>query len=251
MTRSQTALVGVLLAVVLAGCGASNPIKQYPAFPDRYAQARGTRVLADVTVAEDVRGRADQVTLATNRAIAEAMTDSLATWLGGRGYAVDHAYPGVVGLYLGRDQRFHARADEGAEVDSAAVAPFFVDPAVQADTLLLATLDRALWPTAAPPRAWAGEPEAFVLLIVRGRRVPLGKSLAQGIISGLVSGLVTGGTAISMYEQSYVVAELYVVAAGTGELLWRDQHVAKGTAGDGTIRDAVHRLVRRLPDRGV
>jgi len=239
----------VAAALVLAGCGAANPIKHYPTFPDRYAEARSTRVLADVLVAEDVSGRTDQVTLSTNHEVAGALTDSLAAWLGARGYAVDQTHPGAVGLYFGNEVRFLVREDDGALVDSAAVAPYFVDPAVLADTVLLASFNGAIaaGPSAGPRTA---EPEALVLLVVRGRRVPIGKSIAQGIVTGVISGLLTGGAVTtSLWQQSFASADLLIVDGATGDLLWRDSRVVQGSASDAALRDAVRWMVRRMPSR--
>ena len=234
---------------LLVGCGTANPIKDYPTFPDRYAEARATRVLTDVLVAEDVRGRTDQVTLSTNREIAGALTDSLAAWLGARGYAVDTTYPAAVGLYFDGSVAFTVREDDAAEADSAAAAPYAVDPAVLADTLMLAAFEGAR-PGGRPMEYVAVDPEALVLLVVRGRRVPVGKSIAQGIVTGVMSGLLTGGlVSASMWQQSFAAAELTVVDAATGDVIWRDARVVEGTASDRTLRDAVRWMVDRMPDR--
>ena len=196
-----------------------------------------------MAVAEDVRGGTDQVTVAGNRALAAALTDSLAAWLGERGYTVDQTYPGSVGLYLSPMTRVHLRADEGAPVDSAAAPPFFVDPAVRADTVLLAALDGAMG-ARSPLTARTEQPEAFVLLLVRGRRVSVGKSIGQGILTGILS----LGT-VSVYEVSGVAVELVVVDGATGQLLWRDVAAVQNSASDGTVHKLVRRLAGRLPDR--
>ncbi len=238
-----------LFAAVLTGCGTANPIRDYPTFPTRYGEARATRAFTDILVAEDVSGRTDQVTLSTNQEIGGALTDSLVAWLGDRGYMVDQTYPAAVGLYVGDRARFVVRAEETALLDTAAVAPYLIDPEVLADTVLLASTQATIL-QGLPSAAMAETPEAVVFLMVRGRRVPLGKSLAQGIASGLVSGLLTGGlVTVSVWEQPFASSTLSVVDTATGEVIWRDTRFVKGSASDGVLRDTVRWLVKRLPVR--
>ena len=134
----MTLRLAACAAVVLAASGcASTPLKQFPEFPTRYDQTTRTHLIADVAVLDDVKGRRDQLTLGTNRALAQSLTDSLAVWMEARGYTVDQTYPGAVGLLVNPAAVVRLRADAETEVvlDSAAAAPYYVDDAVLADPL--------------------------------------------------------------------------------------------------------------------
>lgn len=240
----------LLAAAVLTGCATANPITTYPDFPDRYAASEGTRLIADVMITDDVSGRTDQVTIDPNVALGQGITDSLTVWLGARGYAVDRAYPAAVGLYyVPADARHHVREDHGAPADSSQAGPYVVAPEVAADTLMVTALTALGSPSSLPEPA-VGAYETLVTVVVRGRRVPFGKSLLQGIVSGVVSGLLTGGlVSASVYEQSHTAVELALVDAATGEVIWRDVSVATGAARERDVWKAVRWMVGRLPER--
>ena len=249
----MTLRLGACAAAVLVASGcASSPLKQFPEFPARYDGATRTHLIADVAVLDDVRGRRDQLTVGTNRELAQTLTDSLATWMGARGYVVDQTYPGAVGLLVSPRAVVRLRADAATDavLDSAATAPYYVDDAVSADPLWGAVLGTWGLGTEGPAPARTSQPEAFVVLTARGRRVPLGKSVLQGVLTGVATGVVTGGAAsLSVFETSGAVVQLAVVDGATGDVLWRDTRQVQYDASDKAVLGLVRQLVRRLPAR--
>ncbi|MEL6616834.1 MAG: hypothetical protein AAFQ43_13910, partial [Bacteroidota bacterium] len=186
------ALAAVL--VLASGC-ASNPLKHYPQFPERYAETTQTRLVTDVVLTEDVAGGTDRVTLSRNRELGQMLSDSLASWLGARGYAVDEVAEPAVGLfYVG--PTVSVREAEG-EPDTLRAAPFYLGEGLAADTALVAGVDLDL-----PAYASGAAPEARILLTVRARDVPFSKTCAQGVLTGVLSTLLTGGIATATYAET-------------------------------------------------
>ena len=248
MTPRSIACAAVVLAA--SGC-ASTPLKTFPEFPARYGQAAQTHLIADVAVLDDVRGRRDQLTLGTNQDLAQRLTDSLAVWMGERGYTVDRTYPGAVGLLVSPRAVVRLRADAETEavVDSAATAPYYVHEAVRGDSLWGSVLTGA-WGGAEAAPVRTARPEAFVVLMARGRRVPLGKTLLQGVLTGVATGVATGGAAsLSVFQTSGAAVELTVVDGETGDVLWRDTRQVQYDASDKAVLGLVRQLARRLPER--
>lgn len=242
----RPAALAVLL--VASGCAASNPIELYPEFPERYARAPDARILADVMIADDVSGSADRVTVGPNVDLGRALTDSLATWMTARGYAVEATHPTVVGVYFtDPERRYRVRQKPTDARDTVATAPFALAPEVAADTLLMTALDPLGAASGMPPPQF-GAYETLVALVVRGRRVPVSKSILQGVVSGVLAALIGAGA--SVYESSYTSVEFVMVEGETGDVIWRDVAVNRGTGSDRSVWDAVRRMVDRLPERG-
>lgn len=235
----------LLLASVLilaSGC-ASTPLKHYPEFPERYAETTRTRLVTDVVIAEDIGGSVDRVTVSRNRELGRMLADSLASWLTARGYAVDEVAEPAVGLFY-TDRPVRVREAEG-DPDSLLPPPFFLDPSLASDSALVAGVDLDL-----PAYASGDSPEARVLLTVRARDVPLGKTCAQGVLTGVLTSLLTGGLVSAYaYENSVGFVAVDIFDSGTGEWIWHDQVEAPHGATRPALRDLLRKLVRRLPER--
>ena len=235
------------LALVLAACGAPNPIGAYPAFPERYAALDSTRALVDVALVHDVSGTTDELRLPYNERLADALQAQLVSGLEAKGYGVDVSYPGSIGLFLEDDRPVRIVDDERTVIETAIRPPFYADSLLLADTL---TID-AVWAASGEDPVRTGRADALVVLFARGRSVPFLKQMGQSLVSGLLSSLLTGGFAsVSLHEISGVFVGLQIIDARTGEIIWADVSALRDTQNNArAVQRATDWLIRRLPDR--
>lgn len=239
------------LAVTLAACSAPNPIGTYPSFPERYDALDTTRAVVDVTMLHDVSGSTDELRLPYNERVADAVTALLVEGLERKGYPVHVSYPGAIGFFLEEDTPVRIVDDERAVIETATRPPFYADPTLQADTVLV----DAIWAARVDPEGPAGpagRPDAIVALFVRGRSVPFMKQLGQSLLTSLASSLLTGGFAsVSVHEISGVFVGLQVIDGRTGQIIWSDLREIRDTHNnERAVLRAAEWLVDRLPARG-
>ena len=242
---SPPALLAALL-LFTSGCIVTRADLEREPFAGTVVPAAATTVIVDVLFAGDQEGDLDIVRLEPNEQAGRALVDSLSRWLGGAGYAVGHGMAGV-GLSSDSLALYEAVGLSAGRTDSTYLhaGPLLVDASLAADPALYAA---ARQPELAP-RAAAGTSARRVVAVlrVRGRSVPVETSVAQAALTGL---LTLGRKAD--FDRSGLQAELFLLDAETGALVWARREAQQLQAPDVTAALALTRLLAgAVPAAGI
>lgn len=199
------------LFVWASGCVVTRADLDRQPYSGRVVPAAPTTVIADVLFSDDTEAELDRVRLAPNEQASRALVDSLSLWLSASGYSIVRQVAGV-GLSADSLALFELEGD----ADNAGVihsGPFVLDETLTADPALFAA---ARTPEQAPRADSDAEARRIVAVLrVRGRSVPVETSFAQAALTGL---LTLGRKAD--FDRSALQAELFLLDAETGALVW-------------------------------
>ena len=242
-TALLSAAACAALAVSTAGCLVTRADLDREPFEGRVVTAAPTTAVADVLFTDHTGEEVERVRLRENEYASLVLLDSLTNWLSEAGYAVEHQ-AAAVGLSTDSLALVSLERDEVA-APVLHSGPVLMDPLLQRDARLFAA---ARAPETAPRAAAETEARRVVAVLrVRGRTVPVEKSAAQAALTGL---LTLGRKAD--FDRSALQAELFVLDADTGALVWASREGQNLRAPDVTSALLLARtLADRLPPAGL
>jgi hypothetical protein len=231
------------LAVTTAGCLVTRADLERAPFEGRVMPAAPTTAVADVLFTDHTGEEVERVRLRDNEHASLILLDSLTTWLSEAGYAVEQR-AAAVGLAADSLALVSLERD-GQAAPELHAGPVALDPLLQHDAQLFAA---ARAPETAPRAAAETEARRVVAVLrVRGRSVPVERSAAQAMLTGL---LTLGRKAD--FDRSALQAELFVLDADTGALVWASREGQDLQAPDVTSAIEMARaLADRLPPAGL
>ena len=239
----RPAVALLALAISLSGCVVTRADLNREPYAGRVLPAAPTTVIADVLFADDTAGELDLVRLQSNETAGRALVDSLARWLGNAGYAVERHLSGV-GLSADSLALYEVAASE-TEAAFVHAGPLLLDAALRDDPSLFAA---ARTPEQAPRAAAETAARRVVAVLrVRGRSVPVETSFAQAALTGL---LTLGRKAD--FDRSALQAELFLLDAETGALVWARREGQQLQTPDVTAAlELARQLVQAAPVAGI
>jgi hypothetical protein len=244
LRASAQIFTGAVLSAILMGC-ATTPLSRYPQFAARKATLGKLVVLADVTLLRDIPGDVDAVDLEENKLMAEVLFARLTEKMKVKGYVVDRTVLASVGMLLRAGTTLHvirSPEDRGRNPLPMAVEPFYVDSNLDQDPVL-----RQAWESILRPKSPSGpaasrigralQADTLLIVYMKGRTVPWGKSLGQVIVT------------LGMYAEESIIGMAVVIGdAQSGSVMWRDEIVLPKQSPNPSGIDAVVRfVVDRLP----
>jgi hypothetical protein len=246
---SKNGLLGLCLLASVSVLGlmsacAVQTVKIYPDFVQQKQKINTMTILCDYYVVDDVKGKADLADVPRNLEAAKTAMDALDAQLAAKGYKIVGKEVASMGLYEKNSTKTYKVAAEKSpaskeEIEKLPLAPppFYVNKSLFDSNEKVRALDTVMEKLSTYTRK-AGQPattipeatqirtgyneDAILFLFMRGRDVPLGKSILEGTATTLLSlGMVTA------YHTSYAAASIYMVDTKTGEIIWAD-----GTVGE-------------------
>lgn len=257
-------LLMVAVACGAVGCSSSKVIERYPKFHEQKKQlGRGTLVV-DVCIVDDITGDIDLVDLPENLDIGRALTDSLVEQLKRKGYGFRLVEPPSVGRFIRPGSTYKIVSTVG-ERDSNSdslrldTSPFFVDPTLAADTVVLRAIALHDSIYAGSLSVEANQAitrrsdttidrrsiDPLLLVSVWGNRVSFGKQFGQVALSSL---LTLGYASVRQKSQMWV--RLMVLDMETGAEIWYDgRFMDDGIPGMDSVIGIATSQVEEIPDK--
>jgi len=232
-------LVALPLLAGYFGCSSSG-IDRFPEFPAHKNRLGTSLIVSDFLIMRATNTDTPVVDVSANMMIADSLMSYVQGVLDARGYGVNGRFLSSVGILL--DRSFTATvadADDRLEDDVTVYThpPFYLYQALRHDTtlnLLMAGMYRSLLTIEEGDEAYP---------VIR-EIVPLGKVLGGGMVFVLTGGgyevppsvgladvaapVTAELTKIGFHSISQASLYLYVLDAGTGEVLWTDHQIRKG-----------------------
>jgi hypothetical protein len=242
--RSKNALLSLYLLASVSILGlmsacAVQTVKIYPDFVQQKQKINTMTILCDYYVVDDVKGKVDLADVPRNLEAAKTAMDALDAQLAGKGYKIVGKEVASMGLYEKNSTKTYKLATEKSpaskeEIEKLPIAPppFYVNKSLCDSEEKVNALGTAMMKLSTYTRK-AGQPattipeatqirtgyneDAILFLFMRGRDVPLGKSILEGTATAVLSlGM------FSAYHVSYAAAFIYMVDSKTGEIIWSD-----------------------------
>lgn len=259
-------LVAALLAVLVTGC-AFNPNQEFSGFqPERFGQQQ-VLVIVDTLKLDDVEGDQHVVNLSVNNAIQSYMIDAAMRAMAEKGYRASSEVVRSSGLMVGNATQYRV-IDRGSEPDgktdwddndigSNQSAPYSVELGPLPESAIgslfevhqnFVAIDLKRFDEVGSLGLDSLNLEGYsgvLLLQGYGVDVPLGKSMAQGMMTAVLTlGMVAA------WQQSTSNYAVGLLDTESGEVVWANRMNLVATLRDQQkVEDAIQTLLRDLPER--
>jgi hypothetical protein len=255
LASARIAAAGVVLALATFAC-ATAPAALYPEITKQ--KERPLNLWVDVAIAHDVSGNIDQIDIPECNGIGKAVQEEIVRGLTAKGYKIRESAITSMGLAWEGDKYKVVRSDEerAMPVEKIAnqpppffVAPEFTDPERVSKLTSVYKDLRKVEKKKGEPNAHidvgklARPDEAWLIVHVAARDVPLGKQIGQAIFTSLL----TLGT-VAIWQTSGITLDTYMVDSTTGEVFWADRAFVKGgRASQKSVVRMATQAVNRFP----
>ncbi len=239
------------MSCVLLNCAAGNPAKKYPHFSVQKDEFESCSLFTDIMAAHGSKNDTMIVDVFSSHEIGESLSDTLLKTFYEKGYYIENVIPPTVGRFL--DGQAVAKTIETEQQQSwnhkelpVNHAPFYFN-STGTDPELLNMLEDCLAAIGTQGHKSISQApiKPLVLIHGKGNKVPLSKSIGQGLLTGLL----TMGYA-SFYQVSHYQITLYIVDSGTGKVLWSDSEYSEYSSPNAEqfIQNTI-KMVNRIPDK--
>ena len=234
----------------------------YPKFTVQKEDIKKIAIISDVCLSYDVKGKVDNVSIAENKKFEESVVNALKEKMEEKGYVIGKTMNSSIGVNFVRDEFNVVENKEDTERNNIKSPPYYVNEIFEneEDTKKIkdfynsfknynknsASQPNLIHKGAIPlTQKIDSTADILAVVIIRGREVPLGKSLAIA----MAVGVLTAGT-FAVWPTTYIHEYIFLIKADNGEIIWENDYLSKGGwLTEVYFSGCTKQLIKKLPPK--
>ncbi|MFQ5965798.1 MAG: hypothetical protein ACE5KZ_16115 [Candidatus Scalinduaceae bacterium] len=219
---------------------------------ERLSNANTVAFVTDACIEQDASIKEDYIVIEESKTAAKLMLEHAKQYLEvEKGYDIQFSTTPFIGAFKDPQMNYHVAPNVGDKVKEVKI-PFYCDQLIISESEFRDALVKVIravfnsvrkkierqkgtYPTPLPIEEDIQadftvirdkcSSDFLIVLVANGRKVPMGKSFAEGMVTGMVSGLLTGGpshshVSVQSWHVSFLDTYVGVLDLSRGEVVW-------------------------------